>query len=147
MTAYLRRQGYEINHKRVQRLMQKMDLQAVYPKPRTTVPRKEHKIYPYLLCGLRINRPNQVWAAAPMCVCRKGVVISWTGLVAMCSPGRCPTLSMAPSACKPSAGPLCRGGQRSITPIRGTIHGPGFHRLPEHCWYPDQHVWPGSGVG
>ena len=63
MTVYLCRQGYEINHKRVQRLMQKMGLQAVYPKPRSTVPSKEHKIYPYLLRGLRINRPNQVWAA------------------------------------------------------------------------------------
>ena len=46
MTAQLQRLGYEVNHKRVQRLMQLMGLQAVYPKPRTTVPDKENKIYP-----------------------------------------------------------------------------------------------------
>ena len=63
MTAHLRRQGYKINHKRIQRLMQKMALQAVYPKPRTTIPDKEHKVYPYLLSGVQINRPNHVWAA------------------------------------------------------------------------------------
>jgi putative transposase len=63
MTAQLQRLGYEVNHKRVQRLMQLMGLQAVYPKPRTTVPGKEHKIYPYLLRDLEISRPNHVWAA------------------------------------------------------------------------------------
>jgi len=63
MTAQLHRLGYEVNHKRVQRLMQVMGLQAVYPKPRTTVPDKEHKTYPYLLRDLEISRPNHVWAA------------------------------------------------------------------------------------
>ena len=52
MTAYLRRQGYTVNHKRVQRLMQKMGLQALYPKPRTTRAAQESKRYPYLLRGL-----------------------------------------------------------------------------------------------
>jgi len=55
--------GYQVNHKRVARLMQKMGLQAVYPRPRTSIPDKQHKKYPYLLRGLDINRPNQVWAA------------------------------------------------------------------------------------
>ena len=63
MTAHLRRRGYEVNHKRIQRLMQKMGLQAIYPKPRTTVPDKEHKVYPYLLRGVQIRRSNQVWSA------------------------------------------------------------------------------------
>ena len=63
MTAYLRGQGYVVNHKRVQRLMQKMGLKAVYPKPRTTISSGEHKVYPYLLRGLTISTPNQVWAA------------------------------------------------------------------------------------
>ncbi len=62
MTAHLRRQGYEINHKRVQRLMQKMGLQAIYPRPRPKNERHDHKIYPYLLRGLDIVRPNQVWS-------------------------------------------------------------------------------------
>jgi len=63
MTVYLHKLGYLINHKRVQRLMQLMGLQAIYPKPRTSNPAPEHKIYPYLLRGLVITRPNQAWAA------------------------------------------------------------------------------------
>ena len=62
MTAHLRRQGYDINHKRVQRLMQKMDLQAIYPRPRPKNERHEHKIYPYLLRGLDIGRIDHVWS-------------------------------------------------------------------------------------
>lgn len=62
MTAYLQQEGYRINHKRVQRLMVKMGLQAIYPKRRLTVRNPEHKIYPYLLRGVEIVRPNQVWS-------------------------------------------------------------------------------------
>ena len=62
MTAHLRRSGYQINHKRVQRLMGKMGLQAIYPRPKGQKGTKEHKIYPYLLRGLSIERPNQVWS-------------------------------------------------------------------------------------
>ena len=54
--------GYEVNHKRVHRLMRKMNIRSVLPSPRTSIPNKEHKIYPYLLRGLKINRPNQVWS-------------------------------------------------------------------------------------
>jgi len=63
MTAQLRRQGYAVNGKRVRRLMQRMGLQAIYPKPRTTVAAKDHQIYPYLLRDLEITQPNQVWSA------------------------------------------------------------------------------------
>jgi putative transposase len=63
MTAYLQKLGYPINHKRVQRLMQVMGLQAVCPKPGTSKPAPDHKIYPYLLRNLPITRPNQVWSA------------------------------------------------------------------------------------
>jgi len=52
----------KINRKKVQRLMQQMGLVALYPKKKTSVPGKGHKIYPYLLKGLPIDRPNQVWA-------------------------------------------------------------------------------------
>lgn len=62
MTAYLRRQGYEVNHKRVQRLMGLMGLQAVYPKPRASAVGKGHKVYPYLLRNLAITQSNQVWS-------------------------------------------------------------------------------------
>lgn len=60
MTAHLRRQGYDINHKRVQRLMQLMGLQAIYPRSRPKRERHDHKIYPYLLRGLEIVHPHQV---------------------------------------------------------------------------------------
>ena len=59
-----RRMGDElnVNRKRVQRLMRLMNLEAIYPKPRTTVRCPEHKIYPYLLRNLEIARPNHVWS-------------------------------------------------------------------------------------
>ncbi len=63
MTAHLRRQGYQVNGKRIRRLMQLMGLQAIYPKPKTTIAAKDHRVYPYLLRHLEITRPNQVWSA------------------------------------------------------------------------------------
>jgi putative transposase len=61
MMRHLRRLGYAVNRKRVRRLMGRMGLQAVYQKPKTTVPHPEHKIWPYLLRDMVIDRPNQVW--------------------------------------------------------------------------------------
>jgi len=63
MARYLRRQGYKVNRKRAHRLMQKMGLMAIYQKPNTSKPHPEHKVYPYLLRGLDISEPNQVWCA------------------------------------------------------------------------------------
>jgi putative transposase len=63
MMAMLRAEGYPVNRKRVQRLMRGMGIAALGPKPRTTKPAPEHKIFPYLLRNLAIDRPNQVWAA------------------------------------------------------------------------------------
>jgi putative transposase len=62
MTEWLTRQGEEINRKRVQRLMRVMGLEAIYPKPRLSAAGRGHKIYPYLLRDVRIERPNQVWS-------------------------------------------------------------------------------------
>jgi putative transposase len=62
MTAWLQRQGYDVNRKRVQRLMRLMGIEAIYPRPNTSRPNEEHKIYPYLLRDVAIVRPNQVWA-------------------------------------------------------------------------------------
>lgn len=62
MTEYLRQSGHQVNEKRVRRLLRKMGLEAVYPKPNLSKPNPEHKIYPYLLRGLTIDRVNQVWS-------------------------------------------------------------------------------------
>jgi putative transposase len=63
MRNHLQRLGYRINRKKIQRLMRLMGIEAVYPKPKTSRPHPQHKVYPYLLRGLSIDRPNQVWAA------------------------------------------------------------------------------------
>ncbi len=62
MTAYLRRAGFSVNPKRVARLMQKMGLQGLFPRRKTTTPAPGHTIYPYLLRGVEITHPDQVWS-------------------------------------------------------------------------------------
>jgi putative transposase len=73
--ACLQEEGCSASRKRIRRLMKVLGLEAIYPRPRTSEPAPGHKIYPYLLRGLDINRPNQVWSAdityVPM---RKGFV-------------------------------------------------------------------------
>lgn len=63
MTGWLREEGWRVNEKRVARLMRRMGLQAVVPGPHTSRPHPEHRIYPYLLRGLDILSPNEVWCA------------------------------------------------------------------------------------
>jgi putative transposase len=63
MTIWLQEQGEGVNRKRVQRLMRIMGLEAIYPKPRLSVPGRDHRIYPYLLRDVVIERPDQVWSA------------------------------------------------------------------------------------
>jgi putative transposase len=63
MTICLQQAGYQVNRKRIYRLLQVMGLQAIYPQPQTTAAAKQHKIYPYLLRNLPIVQPNQVWSA------------------------------------------------------------------------------------
>jgi len=62
MTAWLRTQNEPVNHKRVQRLMRKMGLAAIYPKPNLRRPGEIARRYPYLLTGLELTAPNQVWS-------------------------------------------------------------------------------------
>jgi len=63
MAAWLATQGHVVNRKRVQRLMRLLELVAIYQRPNTSKPAAAHKIYPYLLGGLAIDRVNQVWCA------------------------------------------------------------------------------------
>ena len=63
MVAVLRRDGEAVNRKRVRRLMRIMRIEAIYHKPNTSRRHPGHVVYPYLLRGLTIDRPNQVWCA------------------------------------------------------------------------------------
>ncbi len=63
MRVWLSRQGHQVSRKRVQRLMRTMGLTAIYRRPQTSQPAPGHKVYPYLLSGMEVTRPNQVWAA------------------------------------------------------------------------------------
>ena len=62
LTAVLRREGYRVNRKRVRRLMRVMGLMSIAPKPNTSRPHPQQAVYPYLLRGVIIERPNQVWS-------------------------------------------------------------------------------------
>ena len=63
MTAWLQSRGESVNRKRVQRLLRLMGLEAIYPKPRLSAAGRRHRVYPYLLRGVRVERPDQVWSA------------------------------------------------------------------------------------
>jgi putative transposase len=63
LARWLRREGYNVSRKRVRRLMRKMDLQALYQRPRTTVPHPEHQVYPYLLRDREVEHANEVWCS------------------------------------------------------------------------------------
>ena len=63
MTRHLIRQGYQVGRKRVRRLMRQLGLSALYQAPKTSLKNPQHKVYPYLLRDLAIDRPNQVWCA------------------------------------------------------------------------------------
>ena len=68
MTAWLNRHGEAVNRKRVQRLLRIMGLEAIYPKPKLSASGMGQRVYPYLLRGLTIDRPGQVWSADITCV-------------------------------------------------------------------------------
>ena len=80
---HLRREGYKVNRKRVRRLMRKMGLASIAPKPNTSQPAPQHKVYPYLLRELAIQQPNQVWCSDITYIRLKGgfvyltVVMDW----------------------------------------------------------------------
>ena len=61
MTRFLKRQDYCVGRNRIRRLMKKMGIEAIYQKPNTSLKHPEHRVYPYLLKHLNVNRPNQVW--------------------------------------------------------------------------------------
>lgn len=81
MTAWLNNQGYSVNTKRVRRLMILMGLEAIYQKPNLSKRNPEHKIYPYLLRDLKIDRPNQVWSTDITYIPMRGGFIYLTAVI------------------------------------------------------------------
>ena len=141
MTAHLRRDGYNVNEKRVRRLLRLMGLMAIYPKKRTTIPGECAEKYPYLLKGLTINRPNQVWASDITYIKLTGgfiyltvvldwfsrYVISWslgntmeTGFCVEC-------LDRALSIGKPEIFNTDQGSQYTSTAFTGRLKTHGIH--------------------
>ena len=88
MMEHLRQQGYQVNRKRVRRLMHQLGLQAIYPKPKLSKAHPEHKIYPYLLREVEIVCVNQVWSTdITYLPVLKGISIwwrLWTGIAVRC---------------------------------------------------------------
>ena len=62
LKGLLNAEGYEVGRLHVSTLMKRMDIEAIYRRPRTSKPAPGHKVYPYLLRNLAVTRPNQVWA-------------------------------------------------------------------------------------
>ena len=79
MTVVLKKTGHKVNRKRVQRLMRMMGLAGMAPGPNTSRPHPEHKVYPYLLRGIPVVRPNQVWSTdiSVLQQCRNWLIKSW----------------------------------------------------------------------
>ena len=85
MTAWLRSQGYHVNHKRVARLMHTMGIEAIDPKPRLSQVHPTHRVSPYLLRGVPIIRVNQVWSTDSTYIRLHGGFISLVAVMDWCS--------------------------------------------------------------
>ena len=135
MTAYLRRQGFAINGKRVRRLMSQMGIQAIYAKKKTSSAGKGHKLYPYLLRNLPIRHVNQVWSAdityVPMLRGFMYLVAVNDWVVAVYSLGSFPTPWMAHSVSLLCAMRSARADPRSSTPTRA--HSSQLMPSPPAC--------------
>ena len=149
MVRQLRRDGVRAGRHRVRRLMRLMGLAAIYQAPRTSTPHPAHRVYPYLLKGLAIDRPNQVWCADITYIpVQRGFlylvaimdwatrhVLSWR-LSNTMDAGFCVEALAEALARYPHAGDLQhRSGQ--------PVHQPRLHRHAQGCRHPYLHGRPG----
>ena len=123
MALHLRREGVRIGRRRAARLMRLMGLQAIYRAPRTSDPHPEHRVWPYLLRGLAIERPNHVWCAdityIPVPAASFTLWRSWTGRAGTSWPGGCRTRWTRASAQTLSTRPwVDTASRRSSIPIK-----------------------------
>jgi putative transposase len=144
MTVWLRGQGLAVGRDRVRRLLRKMDLIAVYPKPRTSQPNPEHRVYPYLLSGMSIDRPDQVWATDITYIrMRRGFVylaaimdwfsrfvVSWSLSISLEVEFCSEVLEEALARTRPEIFNAIRGRGKRVA-VHGEV-GEGAPRLPSH---------------
>jgi putative transposase len=145
MARHLRRLGHAVGRKRVSRLMAKMGLSAIYQKPRTSDPHPDHPIYPYLLKGLEVTRPNHVWCSdityIPM---RRGFLY----LVAIMDWATRKVLSWRLSNTMEADFCIEALETRDLQHRSGqSVYQPPVHRGPDGRQGPDQHGWQGTVDG
>jgi putative transposase len=137
MTWHLRNEGHPVNEKRIRRLMR---LMPIYQAPNTSTPAKGHKTYPYLLRGLRVDRPNQVWCAdityIPM---RKGflylvAIMDWhtRKVLAWRISNIEPRSAIGPRTMARGGGCLRRGAERGDPPFWAAGHHEHRSGIPVH---------------
>src|SRR5689334_744814 len=152
MAAWLATQGHRVNRKRVQRLMRLLGLAAIYQRPNTSKPAAAHKIYPYLLRGLAIERVNQVWCSdVPYIPMAKGfvylvVIMDWVSraVLAWRVSNTLGAIFVSRRSRKRSH---AMAGRRSSIPTRvcpsegwgQPVHQRRLHRHPETARDHDQH--------
>ena len=144
----LDREGFEVGRRHVATLMRRMGIEALYRKPNTSKKHPSHKVYPYLLRGLKIDRANQVWATdityIPMAcgwvyLC---AIVDWASRRVL---SHRVSISMDSLVLRGGAG----GGLRQVRAARDLQHRPGqpvhergVHRGAEGAWRRDQHGRP-----
>ena len=143
---------FDVNRKRMQRLMRIMGLEAIYPKPRTTVRCPEHKIYPYLLRNVEIERPDHVWSTDITYIPMRGGYVYLTAVIDWYSryvlswrlsntlDGSVLHRGLGGSPGGKRAGDFQYGS-------RSAVHEPGVYELSGVARCGDQHGRPRSGVG
>ena len=147
MTAWLRTHGHAINRKRVRRLMQLMGLEAIYRRPRTSRPATDHRVYPYLLRDLAIERVNQVWAADITYIPMARGFLYLVAIMGLGQPlgGGLAAVQHARHRLLPrrSRGRAGTGSARHLQHRpRQPVHQPGLHRDARAPRHPHQHGRP-----
>ena len=138
-------EGCKIGRRHVRTLMRRMGIEALYRRPRTTTPEPGHKIYPYLLRGMEITRPNQVWAMdityVPMArgFVYLAVVLDWFSRRVL---SWRLSITMEASFCIDAIeDALARYGNPEIFNTDQPVHWGCFHRRPYRQRNYDQHGW------
>ena len=153
MALHLRREGVRIGRRRAGRLMRLMGLQAIYRAPRTSAPHPEHRVWPYLLRGLAIERPNHVWCADITYIpVQRGflylvAVMDWASRnVLAWRLSNTLDASFCTDALEEAPGPAWRAGDIQHRPGQ-PVHQLRLHRTPAGRRHPDLDGWQGPVHG